>query len=274
MGSQSPQHPVQFFDSIAREYDSKHYGTPTSNFMTLRQDRVLEFVDSLGLPRGAKVLDAGCGPGHLVQALVARGLRVCAIDAAGRMVAIARARFDEAFPSYPPAFHRGSIEELPYRESAFDLVCSTGVIEYLAGDDRLLGEAYRVLRPGGHLILSVTNRWSPINWLDFMLEFLKRRPTVRGSANRLLERTGQPVRARPFKVRRHTPSRFRATLARAGFQLENAVYFHFLPWPHPFDRLFPTVSASLGSKLERFGKSWIGPLAEGYLTHSVKLSRP
>jgi ubiquinone/menaquinone biosynthesis C-methylase UbiE len=258
---------VRFFDTTARDYESRHYGEAVRSFMTVRQERVLEFVDSLGLPPGARVLDAGCGPGYLLDALARRGFRVCGLDAADGMLHCARTRLGGA----AAGFSQGSIEHLPFADGVFDLVCSTGVIEYLERDTVALAEMTRVLRSGGHLIVPVTNRWSPINWFDFLIESLKRRETFRRSFNAVWTRFGrQPVLPRHFKVRQHGPAEFRASLHQAGIRLVDDVYFHFLPWPHPLDQFFPRATAVIGSKMERLGKSWLGPMAEGYLVRAVK----
>jgi SAM-dependent methyltransferase len=268
----SPNDPaVRFFDSTAGAYQAKHYGDSVRSFMTVRQERVMEFVAGLGLPRGARVLDAGCGPGFLLAALAERGFRVSGVDAARGMIQGARARLEAAAPPYPAQLGLGSIERLPFRESAFDLVCSTGVIEYLQDDALALAEMHRVLRVGGYLVLSITNLWSPVNWLDFAVESAKRCAPLLRAFNSVWERLGRrPVAPRYFKVRRHAPGRFRAALSDGGFRLEDATYFHFLPWPGPFNQLFPGASARLGRRMERYGRSRIGPIAEGYLALASK----
>jgi SAM-dependent methyltransferase len=262
---------VQFFDNSAEQYQTLHYGPGVRSFMTVRQARVLEIADTLGLPAGARVLDAGCGPGHLLRALASRGFRVTGMDASPGMLRVARATLEGLASAFPVSFALGNIELLPFRDGAFDLVCSNGVIEYLREDRVALLEMFRVLRPGGRLILPVTNAWSPINWFDFVLETLKRREWLLSSFNALWKRLGQvEVRARRFRVRRHPPGRFRAALAQAGFQLEDALYFHFLPWPHPLDRLLPGPSAAIGGRMERLARSWAGPIGEGYLALASK----
>lgn len=257
---------VGFFDESAEDYEQKHYTAGARSFMTVRQGRVLEFVDRAGLAAGAPVLDAGCGPGYLVEQLARRGYRVSAMDAAEGMLRQAKARAEAAKPTHPVQFSQGDIEKLPYADASFDLVCSTGVIEYLEGDATVLAEFRRVLRPGGHLVLPVTNVWSPANWLDVVVEPLKRQSWFRVPFNAVWERLGQPpVLPRHFRVRKHRPSAFRAALAAAGFTLVDDVYFHFLPWPRPLDRLAPSLTRALGERMERRARSGIAPLGEGYL---------
>jgi ubiquinone/menaquinone biosynthesis C-methylase UbiE len=263
--------PVGHFDEVADHYAGKYYQDTARTFMTVRQLRVLELVDSLNLPAASDVLDAGCGPGYLLEALVGRGFRLSGMDGASGMLRNARARLEAARPEFPVSFEQGDIEDLPYGDASFDLVCSTGVIEYLSGDERVLREFFRVLRPGGHLILPVTNVWSPIVWLDGPVECLKRKSWFRRPFNAIWQRLGQrPILPRNFRVRLHRPGQFRASIREAGFSLVDDVYFYFLPWPRPMDQLFPGPSHSIGRRLEPLGRSPLGAIAEGYLTLSKK----
>lgn len=257
---------VGFFDESAEDYEQKHYAVGARSFMTVRQERVLDFVAQTGLAPGAPVLDAGCGPGYLVEQLVRRGLRVSAMDAAEGMLRQARARAEAASPAHPVEFKQGDIEALPYPDASFELVTSTGVIEYLRDDTRVLVEFRRVLRPGGHLILPVTNVWSPANWLDVVVEPLKRQAWFRVPFNSVWERLGQPpILPRHFRVRKHRPAAFRGALVRGGFHLVDEVFFHFLPWPRPLDRVAPGLTRRLGEAMERRARGAVGPLGEGFL---------
>jgi len=263
--------PVEHFDEAADHYQGKYYQDSARTFMIVRQARVLELIDSLSLPTGSTVLDAGCGPGYLLAELAGRGFRVHGMDGATGMLRNARARLDALSPAFPWDLRQGDIEALPYEDQSFDLVCSTGVIEYLSGDERVLSEFSRVLRPGGRLVLPVTNAWSPVVWLDGPVEFLKRQNWFRRPYNALWERLGQrPILPRNFTVRLHRPARFKRALAAAGFALIDDLYFYFLPWPRPLDQFFPGPSHAIGRRMESLGRSPLGLLAEGYLTLSRK----
>jgi ubiquinone/menaquinone biosynthesis C-methylase UbiE len=262
---------TEFFDSHVGDYEAKHYGATARSYMTVRQGRVLEFVDSLTLPPGARVLDAGCGPGFLLEALARRGFQADGLDASEEMLRSAKSRLEAARPAFSASFKVGSVEALPYEDESFDLVCSTGVIEYLRHDALVLGEFLRVLRPGGHLVLPVTNLWAPANYLEFFIEFFKRRAWFRRPFNAVWTRLGHgPLIPRHFRVRRHRPAALRKSLAQAGFALCDDLFFFFLPWPRPLDKVFPRWTSSLERKLEAFARSWLGPMGEGYLTLSAK----
>lgn len=218
---------VGHFSDTADHYARKHYDDPVRSFMTVRQRRVLEFIDRLSLSDGAKVLDAGCGPGYLLERLARRGFRVSGLDAAEGMLANARVRLETTESRFPVDLKRGDIEELPYEAESFDLVLSTGVIEYLSDDAPVLKEVNRVLRPGGYLVLPVTNRWSRTLWLDPGVECLKCRACFRKPFNAMMAHLGQrPLLPRHFQVRQHSPRQFRAALRSAGFDLVDEIYFY------------------------------------------------
>ncbi|WP_162604977.1 class I SAM-dependent methyltransferase [Geomonas terrae] len=267
----SRQKVTEFFDQNVGDYQSKHYGGSVRTFMTVRLEAVLRNVDRLSLSRGAKVLDAGCGPGALVEALARRELWVSGLDVSENMLARTAERMESLGEAYPVSLKQGSIDSLPYSDDSFDLVCSTGVIEYLDTDQLVLQEMYRVLRPGGFLLISVTNAWSPVNSLDFIVEFLKRRHMFLRCFNRIWTRLGkEPVLPRSFRVRRHRPSRFRKSLRQAGFEVLAAEFFHFMPWPRPLDKFFPKATTRLGDKLEQLCKTNLAFLGEGYLVVCTK----
>jgi SAM-dependent methyltransferase len=106
----------------------------------------------LRLPRGAAVLDVGCAFGH-GTALLARRFRVEGMDPSPAYIARARRRY----PWIP--FSEGKAEALPYVSDLFDGVVMLDVLEHLppASVDQALGEAARVLRPDGILVLSTPN---------------------------------------------------------------------------------------------------------------------
>lgn len=95
-----------------------------------------------------QVLDVGSGPGDLAAAAAALGADTVGIDVAPSMVR----RAALAHPSIP--FRVGSFEEIPAGEGAFDAVLGNFVLNHVGRPEVALGEALRVLRPGGRLAVS------------------------------------------------------------------------------------------------------------------------
>ena len=105
---------------------------------------------------GETVLDIGCGVG--VDTLVAARLagptgRVVGVDATAEM--IARARANLALTGLANvSFEVASAEVLPFPDGEFEVVISNGVFNLLIDKEQALGEARRVLKPGGRLMLA------------------------------------------------------------------------------------------------------------------------
>ncbi len=89
------------------------------------------------------VLELGCGPGYLQQALAARPA-VVGIDASPQMLARA-ARFSRRLA-------RADARQLPFASASFDTVCATFPAEYIL-DPATHAEIRRVLKPGGRLVI-------------------------------------------------------------------------------------------------------------------------
>ncbi len=104
-----------------------------------------------------RVLDAGCGPGVYSAWLLDRGADVVAIDVSESMIDIAKQRTRGR-----ARFHRADIgAPLDFLESStFDLVVAPLVLEYVRDWRATLREFHRLLRPGGHVVVSVTHPFS------------------------------------------------------------------------------------------------------------------
>jgi SAM-dependent methyltransferase len=99
---------------------------------------------------GAKVLDAGCGPGHLTREMIRKGYRAVGVD------------FDQLsiqwgvreYGSFPGAI--ANVTQLPYRSNIFDAVFLSGVAEHVpTGAGTAIQECARTLRPGGRLVVTL-----------------------------------------------------------------------------------------------------------------------
>lgn len=103
-----------------------------------------------GLPPGSRILDGGCGLGEWTVFLTAQGFDVVGLDLSADVVATLQTRF----PSH--RFQRGDIRHTGFEPASFDAYLSWGAFEHFeTGLGDCLTEAYRVLRPGGWLFVSV-----------------------------------------------------------------------------------------------------------------------
>jgi ubiquinone/menaquinone biosynthesis C-methylase UbiE len=111
------------------------------------------FFEMLPDVAGLSGLDIGCGEGHNTRLLAKRAARVSAIDVAENF--IAHARRSEAEEPLGIDYRVASAVELPFNDQSFDF--ATGFMSFMdvPETDRVLAEAFRVLRPGGFLQFSI-----------------------------------------------------------------------------------------------------------------------
>jgi len=127
------------------------WGRRAAEFSTLSEPgNAREYValhHRLGIDDGDRVLDLACGSGLAMELATLRGATVAGIDAADRLVAVARLRLPEA------DIRVGDMHALPWEDGSFDVVTSFRGIWGTTPD--ALAEARRVLVPGGRLGFTV-----------------------------------------------------------------------------------------------------------------------
>jgi ubiquinone/menaquinone biosynthesis C-methylase UbiE len=104
----------------------------------------------IGKADGVRILDAGCGPGALSEALAGRGAQVTGVDASAELLALASLRLNGR-----ASFHQADLRgPLPFEDESFDLVVASLVMHYIEDWSPTLTEFRRVLTPTGRLVLS------------------------------------------------------------------------------------------------------------------------
>ncbi len=126
---------------------------------------VVSLCAELGVRR---VVDIGCGNGALCRELASRGYEVVGCEPSADGIRLARSAAPEL------VFHQIGVDDDPSQvgDESFDVVIATEVIEHLVRPRNLLRFAKKVIRPGGHLIIStpfhgylknlalaLTNKW-------------------------------------------------------------------------------------------------------------------
>jgi len=130
----------------------------TVNIVTFGKARVLRrlTVDQALIQSGDSVLDVGCGTGEvtLPAKIRAKDGKVYGIDPAPEMIAVARRK--AAYKKLDIDFRVGVIESLPFPDASIDVITSSLMMHHLPEDLKARGltEIYRVLKPGGRLLIA------------------------------------------------------------------------------------------------------------------------
>jgi SAM-dependent methyltransferase len=215
------------------EVENEHWWFAT------RKRIILRYLDArLPLPPTARVLDVGCGTGAILESLSKRYLAF-GTDVASQAIDFCRARG-------LTRLYLGTLEDYPASEP-FDLITMLDMVEHVDNDEGLLHAGHRLLREGGHLLITVPAFPSLWSVHDEVLHH-KRRYT-RTSLRRLvlhsgfvvehltflnffllpvawLKRTGARVTGSPNVNDLEIPSPFLNAVLRSVFGLER----YFLPY--------------------------------------------
>lgn len=139
------------------EYKNIFENEETHFFYTANHVIILTLLEKFSTKKGyLKILDAGCGTGLLAQKLERYG-SVIGLDINPEALKFAKKRGVKTF--------KGSVDSLPFKDNSFDVITSMDVIYHKqVNDDKALSEFFRVLVPGGFLILRVpANNWIRTN---------------------------------------------------------------------------------------------------------------
>ncbi|MCS7177282.1 MAG: class I SAM-dependent methyltransferase [Candidatus Kapabacteria bacterium] len=132
---------------------------------------------------GKRVLEIGCGLGTDLLQFARGGATVTGIDLSPQSVELARQHFE--LRGQEGTFLVADVEQLPFPDNTFDVVYSFGVLHHTPNIQHALAEIYRVLVPGGEVILMLYHRHSLHVWLGtplYIAQTLRQQRGLRGMA--------------------------------------------------------------------------------------------
>jgi SAM-dependent methyltransferase len=202
-------HPMPGLEQLASFYPGEYYGEPGRKFQGF-VERLVRIVGErhIGfltreLRPGSRVLDLGCGRGVILGELADRGFEVHGVEISQEAARGADPRAEIRIAS--------RLADAGYPAAYFDEIVIWHVLEHLLDPREALGEAHRILKPEGRLVVAVPNfsswqaRWSGSAWfhLDlprhlwhFPLDALRR--LLRGAGFEIRSEHHFSLRQNPF----------------------------------------------------------------------------
>jgi SAM-dependent methyltransferase len=213
------------FDDVFDEDYLYFYGPQLESVSDANADSIWTLLE---LEPGTEILDLGCGHGRIANRLAGLGARVTGLDATPLFVE--EARTQAADRELEVSYVEGDMRSLPWRDESFDRVISWFTsFGYFADDEnrRVLREAWRVLRPGGMLLIENNNlaellpRWLPSVVVerdgDILIDHARfDPPSGRARTERVTVRHGR-MRRFTFSVRMFIAAELGDWLRAAGF---------------------------------------------------------
>lgn len=133
---------------IAKDYDSYYQTEFGKQVDDIEKDIVREILKDI--PTG-KMLEMGCGTGHWTSFFVDLGFDVTALDSSPAMLQYTSDK------NIDVEFIQADAENLPFDDESFPVVASITMLEFVDDQDKVLSEAFRVLKKGGTLVLGCLN---------------------------------------------------------------------------------------------------------------------
>jgi ubiquinone/menaquinone biosynthesis C-methylase UbiE len=237
LGVQDSPSAIEVHSRQAGEF-AESYGAlerdPYASCFTYSRMRLEQALDQR-LPEralGLRALDVGCGTGHHLKDLIARGYDAVGVDASAEML-------EEARRTNPTAqLRQADVEVLPFPNESFDLALCIEVLRYLPDPQRCIAEIARVLRPGGTCLATAAPLFSANGY-----------PIVNRVV--LIAPVGDFTRLRQYFT---TPSRLRRRFERGGFSGVDVhgVYTGPVNW---IERLAPRRLSAFLRRWEAFDQS-------------------
>jgi len=156
--SDRTHHEKEIFKTVGQQYKVRYRFPFAAEFQQERNDMI---VDLLGGREEMSVLDLGCGTGVMIDTLAGRYQHIAGIDVSEEMIS-AIDRSPRFKCRSPIEIIIGDIEYLPLMEHSYDLIVCRSILHHTDSEVDSLKEIYRILKPGGRLVIAEPMNDNPI----------------------------------------------------------------------------------------------------------------
>ncbi len=140
--------------NVAVEYDNYYKKNSGQKVDLIEKEIISGFLTKIN---HGTMLELGCGTGHWTTFFCSLGFNVTAVDQSDEMLNFATTK------KIPNAtFINANAENLPFANNSFSIITSITMLEFVNNTQKIIDEIYRLLAPGGHLILGCLNQKSAL----------------------------------------------------------------------------------------------------------------
>lgn len=141
----------------------------------------MEFIGEYA-EKGDRVLDFGCGNGRILEILGGKNIDYVGVDISENLIKLAEKKrlSEKGFRNIRFLKIDHGFKRLPFPDESFDVICAIAVFHHIPGEKERIEKArelYRLLKPGGKLVVSVWDLWQKRyiggiirNWKDKILK--------------------------------------------------------------------------------------------------------
>lgn len=153
------------YDDLAAAFDRRYDENDYSG--------VVAALDAFVGSGATRVLEVGCGTGHWLRQLAGRSLGLAGLDPSAGMLARAKTQAVDAL------LVQGTAERLPWMDATFDRIFCVNALHHFPDKKGFIGEAARLLRPGGELMAigldphAGIDRWYVYDYFETVLDIDK-----------------------------------------------------------------------------------------------------
>ncbi|HEY3325434.1 MAG TPA: methyltransferase domain-containing protein [Planctomycetota bacterium] len=145
----APEDFADWNEQMIQRYDPAVFAHhPSGAVRWVENKRTRTVLRKLAAQRGDKILDVGCGCGHILAQVECAERH--ALDLSKFMIGLARERLGAK-----ATVVQGDAEKLPFADASFDRVIASSLLAHVLHPDAVVDELRRVVKPGGRVIISV-----------------------------------------------------------------------------------------------------------------------
>lgn len=267
-----------YYDERAGIYASSYSDEGRYPSNRFRLNQMLDLISNIE-PHPMTILDAGCGDGRAVSELTERGYDCVGFDYSDGMLKEAQEILRSKNIS-TDIVKIGDIYDIAHADETFDAVICLGVIENLPHHEDVFSELYRVLKPGGRLIVSVENELFSLytlntNTLGFYQEILTDIGVEKSIIKKVLKDIAawlnvddveyfekiiedRQIDKDNVAIPKYNPLNISEKVSEYKFIHEKTRFYHYHPLPPRFEVEYPSLFSDWAQQLETVDFDWRG----------------